>query len=373
MATTAENGPKAVLVAAENELILDEAIVTTENELIQSPAVETAENDFQQYQAYVLADQAVFQRAAYDPAEKPVFQKATYDPAESPVFQRASYQAGPSDPLQYESYDSVEKGALEDQVLPRASSRKPDLIDIAICARGLEGRLTTGLVGQYMLEKKGLVKAQADYDYVSSSADVSQAPSSTKSIRSKVNLTKDLLVAAYGQSGRPFKSGGRNPQVGFDGPGLVNWVYAQNGINLPQSARELVAKGQAVNKENLRPGDIVAYQDPKSSDYLVGIYSGNGNFILASSKFKVVTETAAFGTDFGPYFLGGRRYFDDPLAMPLNEDLKTAVANGAVKTALMNLGENLPKPANIYGSVTKKQKTSKGKTSASKRKAKKRS
>jgi hypothetical protein len=58
--------------------------------------------------------------------------------------------------------------------------------------------------------------------------------------------------------------------------------------------------------------------------------------------------------------------------MPLNDDLKTAVANGAVKTALMNLGDNVPKPANIYGGATKKQKskqktTSKRKTSSKKK------
>jgi hypothetical protein len=224
-----------------------------------------------------------------------------------------------------------------------------------------------------MLEKRGLASNQPEADYVSSSADVSRAPSSTKSIRSKANLTKDLLVAAYGQSGRPFKSGGHNPQAGFDSPGLVNWVYTQNGVKVPQTARDLVAKGVAVDRENLRPGDIVAYQTPKSSDYLVGIYTGNGNFILASQKFNVVTETAAFGTDFGPYFLGGRRYVDDPQAAPLNEDLKTAVANGAVKTALMNLGDNVPKPANIYGgSKSKKSKSAvKRKTGSTKKAAKK--
>jgi hypothetical protein len=219
-----------------------------------------------------------------------------------------------------------------------------------------------------MSTRNGQSDYQSGNDYVSSSADLSRVPSSSKSIRSKANLTKDLLVAAYGQSGRPFKSGGRNPQAGFDAPGLVNWVYSQNGVKVPQTARELVAKGVAVSRENLRPGDIVAYQDPKSSDYLVGIYSGSGNFILASPKFNVVTETAAFGTDYGPYFLGGRRYVDDPEAAPLDEDLKTAVANGAVKTALMNLGDNVPKPANVYGGSKSKSKSAvKRKTRSSKK------
>jgi hypothetical protein len=231
--------------------------------------------------------------------------------------------------------------------------RQPDMIDLSICLKGLEGSLATGKVGQNM---------RADDKYLSEQAwvgaDPSLAPSSGKSPRHHPRITGDLLVSAYGLSGRPFREGGRSPQTGFDGPGLVSWVYGQNGVKLPPTARELVARGLAVDRQDLRPGDVLAYKNPKADGLLVGIYTGNGNFILASPSFNVVTETAAFGADYGPYFLGGRRFVDDPEAAPLGDELKTAVANGAVKTALMALGDDVPKPASIYGTPKKPAKAS---------------
>jgi hypothetical protein len=162
------------------------------------------------------------------------------------------------------------------------------------------------------------------------------------------------LLNAYSQTGRHYKNGGKNPQSGFDDAGFVHWVYAQEGIKVPVEAKNQVANGKAVAKDDLRPGDILVFKTPKAESYLMGIYSGNGNFLLASSKSNHVTETAAFGTEFGPYFLGGRRYIDDPGALPLTDDLRTAAANGAVKLALSELGDNIPKPTNIYGGTTKK-------------------
>jgi cell wall-associated NlpC family hydrolase len=244
------------------------------------------------------------------------------------------------------TFDPAEVEGLQTRLLGEVV-RQPDMIDLSICLRGLEGNLATGRVGQNMngRPQSGPVAVQAD---------LGLAPSSGRSPRPHPRLTNDLLVSAYGQSGRPFRDGGRSPQTGFDSPGLVSWVYGQNGVKLPQTAQELVARGKAIGRDDLRPGDVLAYKTPKSAGFLVGIYTGNGNFILASPSFNVVTETAAFGADYGPYFLGGRRFIDDPEAAPLGDDLKTAVANGAVKTALMALGDDVPKPANIYGGTTKK-------------------
>ncbi|MDR0355746.1 MAG: C40 family peptidase [Deltaproteobacteria bacterium] len=225
----------------------------------------------------------------------------------------------------------------------------PGRIDVAHCVRGLDGPLATGQVGR---GGQPVLRSQSNR-FVDANLDLSAAPSSKKTPRSHPNVSSELLISAYSQTGRPYVSGGRNPKTGFDGPGLVHWAYAQQSVKIPQSASELVSKGYAIGREDLRPGDILVYKVPSSAEYLVGIYTGNGNFILASSKLDVVAETAAFGSDYGPYFLGGRRYVDDPLAAPLSDDVKTAVANGAVKTALLALGDSGPKPANIYGATKK--------------------
>ncbi|MDR1546774.1 MAG: C40 family peptidase [Deltaproteobacteria bacterium] len=235
----------------------------------------------------------------------------------------------------------------------------PKLIDLPTCVKGLTRELSTGLAGGNFLAYFGRVSRDrftADLDQAASAAAVEfdRAPSSKKSLRLHNDLTGQLLLNAYGLTGRPYRAGGRLPQTGFDEAGLIQFVYGQEGLKLPPTAADQVAKGQAVAREELRPGDVLVYRLPKTGNYLLGLYSGNGNFILASSKLSVVTETAAFGTEYGPWFIGGRRYVDDPAAAPLSDELKTMAANGAVKLALSAMGDNIPKPTNIYGSTGKK-------------------
>ncbi|MDR1487144.1 MAG: C40 family peptidase [Deltaproteobacteria bacterium] len=265
---------------------------------------------------------------------------------------------------QNQQYDlSNDLSASQDQLNPADfiiaySDPNLSLINQSSCVRGLTGSLSTGRAGTNFLAnyaRAGSVVSKTLDDNASIAAlDFDNAPSSKKSLRLHNELTNQLLFDAYGQTGRPYRSAGKAPQTGFDDAGLVHWIYSQEGVKVPQNVKDQVANGQAVARDDLRPGDILVYKTPKTVDYLVGIYTGNGNFILASSKFDVVTETAAFGTDFGPYFIGGRRYIDDPSAAPLSNDLKAAATNGAVKVALSNMGDNIPKPSNIYGGNSKK-------------------
>jgi cell wall-associated NlpC family hydrolase len=232
------------------------------------------------------------------------------------------------------------------------------LIDKPSCIKGLTGNLSTGRAGRNFLDNFGNPRTVASETLNNNNSiaalALDQAPSSNKSLRLHSELTGQLLFDAYGQTGRPFRSGGKTPQTGFDDAGLIQWIYSQEGVKIPPTVKEQVANGQAVTRDDLRPGDILVYKTPKAIDYLVGIYTGNGNFILASNKLDVVTETAAFGTDYGPYFVGGRRYIDDPSAAPLSNELKSSAANGAVKLALSAMGDNIPKPTNIYGGSPKK-------------------
>jgi cell wall-associated NlpC family hydrolase len=162
-------------------------------------------------------------------------------------------------------------------------------------------------------------------------------------------LTRHLLTSAYEQTGRHYKLGGFSPVAGFDAPGYTRWVFAREGLTLPNTPAALAAAGTEVAREDLRPGDVLIYRNPidQVNGWHVGIYSGQGNFLHASPKAGVVTETDAFGPQYAPYFLGGRRFFDDPAAAPLSDDQKMAATSTAVKLALAELGPNdrLVKPA----------------------------
>ncbi|MDR1577891.1 MAG: C40 family peptidase [Deltaproteobacteria bacterium] len=234
-----------------------------------------------------------------------------------------------------------------------------DMINFSTVTKGLTGQLTTGKAGADFLATYGrLAKRPSLSDGERLAAlDYDNAPRSNRFLRMSQGATNRLLVSAYSQTGRPFHSGGHNPMTGFDDVGFVTWLFAQEGLKLPAQPRSLVAAGQAVARDELRPGDILVYQLPKAANYVVGVYSGNGNFILASKQHRGITEAAAFDTEYGPYFVGGRRFLDDPKASPLSDDIKTEATNGAVKLALSELGDNIPKPANIYGSVKKSSKS----------------
>jgi cell wall-associated NlpC family hydrolase len=241
-----------------------------------------------------------------------------------------------------------------DEELAAPTPDDRELINFSRVTRGLTGQLTTGSAGNDFLAKYNRLPRRTLGDGEKLAAlDYDLAPRSTRFLRLSQGLTNRLLVNAYRQTGRPFKTGGQNPMTGFDERGFVKWLFSQEGIRLPAQAAAQVAAGQAVARDELRPGDILVYQMPKETGYVVGVYSGHGNFILASSKHRRVTEAAAFDTEYGPYFVGGRRFLDDPKAAPLSDEIKTEATNGAVKQALAELGDNIPKPANIYGSPKK--------------------
>jgi len=102
--------------------------------------------------------------------------------------------------------------------------------------------------------------------------------------------------------GVPYRWGGSSPS-GFDCSGLVRYVYAQVGVELPHNAAKQYALGAPVTREDLRPGDIVFFDRLRHN----GIYIGDGRFIHARQTGKRV---AIAGLDEGWYatrFVGARR------------------------------------------------------------------
>ncbi|ALD13522.1 hydrolase [Clavibacter capsici] len=92
--------------------------------------------------------------------------------------------------------------------------------------------------------------------------------------------------------GVPYVFGGETP-AGFDCSGLVKYVFAQFGLNLPHSVRAQHNAGTVVSREDARPGDIVVWND-FSHD---GIYTGNGIFIDAPKPGDHVKERPIWSTN----------------------------------------------------------------------------
>jgi len=99
--------------------------------------------------------------------------------------------------------------------------------------------------------------------------------------------------------GVPYVWGGESPG-GFDCSGLVQYVFAQAGINLPRVAGDQQGVGAVVSRNALQPGDLVFFGNPA---HHVGIYAGNGTMINAPYTGTVVRYDSINQSDYA----GARR------------------------------------------------------------------
>jgi cell wall-associated NlpC family hydrolase len=110
-----------------------------------------------------------------------------------------------------------------------------------------------------------------------------------------------MLKAAMSRKGLPYVWGAAGP-TSFDCSGLVQWSFAQAGIEMPRVAADQALSGPAVPVSQLAPGDLLFYHtDPTAPGYVshVAIYLGNGWMIQAPQPgLDVEIVPAAFGTEF---------------------------------------------------------------------------
>ena len=97
-----------------------------------------------------------------------------------------------------------------------------------------------------------------------------------------------LLDIAVAQLGTPYRYGGSTPR-GFDCSGLVYYAYHRLGIRVPRSTLAQYQHAQPVALKNLQPGDLIFFKRIFRSVSHVGIYAGNGRFIHAPSRGRVVS------------------------------------------------------------------------------------
>lgn len=57
--------------------------------------------------------------------------------------------------------------------------------------------------------------------------------------------------------GSKYVSGGTSPDTGFDCSGYLQYIFKQNGINIPRDTAGIFKTGKEVSLTNIRPGDII--------------------------------------------------------------------------------------------------------------------
>lgn len=91
-------------------------------------------------------------------------------------------------------------------------------------------------------------------------------------------LVENILSDAVSYLGVPYVYGGTD-NSGFDCSGLAWRVFNDNGVPLPRTVSAMETMGVAVDREDLQPGDLLVFNNPKHT----GIFMGDGEFIHCSS------------------------------------------------------------------------------------------
>jgi peptidoglycan endopeptidase LytE len=125
------------------------------------------------------------------------------------------------------------------------------------------------------------------------------------------NLRDKLIIFAKKMLNIPYKFGGSSSMMGIDCSAYVKKVYGLLGIDLPRTARQQFAEGEAIDKDKLSIGDLVFFRTYAPFPSHVGIYLGNNLFIHASSQGKKVTIDSLETPYYLKRFIGGKRLLTD--------------------------------------------------------------
>ena len=110
--------------------------------------------------------------------------------------------------------------------------------------------------------------------------------------------TSDLVVTAMGFLGVPYRLGGTSAETGFDCSGFVRAIYSQTvGKVLPRVAAEQAQATKQIDREELKPGDLVFFNTMRRTFSHVGIYVGDGKFIHSpkpGAQVRVEDMTAGY-------------------------------------------------------------------------------
>lgn len=131
------------------------------------------------------------------------------------------------------------------------------------------------------------------------------SPAVSKPSNSISTKAASIMSTAKQYIGVKYLWGGTTP-AGFDCSGFTQYVFARNGISLPRVSRGQYNLGKTVSLSNLQPGDLIFFslaQDGNISH--VGIYTGNGQFINAStSKGVTIYSLSSYWTS---RYVGAKR------------------------------------------------------------------
>ncbi|PNB74097.1 peptidase P60 [Pseudomonas sp. GW456-E7] len=102
--------------------------------------------------------------------------------------------------------------------------------------------------------------------------------------------SSDVLSRAVNVLGTPYRWGGSSPSKGFDCSGLVKYAFNDATFDLPRTSNAMASgHGEKVDRNDLKPGDLIFFNIKSRRVNHVAIYLGNDRFIHAPRRGKSVS------------------------------------------------------------------------------------
>lgn len=114
-----------------------------------------------------------------------------------------------------------------------------------------------------------------------------RAPAGAGSTRPSAELSDQAARHALDMVGKPYRYGGASP-TGFDCSGLIMYSYRKAGLSLPHNTDRQRAMARPIRAAELRPGDLLFFNQEGKKYGHAGIYIGGGKFVHAPSSGKSV-------------------------------------------------------------------------------------
>jgi cell wall-associated NlpC family hydrolase len=115
-----------------------------------------------------------------------------------------------------------------------------------------------------------------------------------------------LVDAALAFRGVPYRNGGTAPD-GFDCSGFTQYVFGRFGIALPRDTRSQYGEGQAVEPDDVAPGDLIFFTTVARGPSHVAIAIDRDRFVHAPSSTGVVRVERLSSSYWNRRYLGARR------------------------------------------------------------------
>lgn len=135
------------------------------------------------------------------------------------------------------------------------------------------------------------------------------APSVSGQDKDSPNRLTRLFTDMRQYFGIRYRFGGTTP-AGFDCSGFVRFMFGKVfDMQLPRSSREMSNIGTRVDRNELKPGDLVFFHNKGKRINHVGIFVGNGMFVH-SSLSKGITRSHLDDFYYDRHFSTGVRVLD---------------------------------------------------------------